>query len=97
MPSIALQKEASAHFIIYSRTYCHLCDDMINALQNLKSNYQFSFDVIDIDADERLLQKYDELVPVLLWSKTADTDIQICNYFLDEDKVRKCLQHSHEP
>jgi len=64
---------------------------MINALENLKSEYQFSVEIIDIDANETLLQKYDELVPVLFWRESSEVNVQICHYFLDENKVREYL------
>jgi hypothetical protein len=44
--------------------------------------------VIDVDADEALVARFDELVPVLF----ADLDApELCHYFLDEAKVRALL------
>jgi thiol-disulfide isomerase/thioredoxin len=81
-----------AHFFLYSRSYCHLCDDLLNALQKLKREYDFSVEVLDVDADDALLAKYDELVPVLA-AKSAKCggEEQLCHYFLDEPKVRAFL------
>lgn len=80
-----------AHFTLYSRSYCHLCDDMLEALQALSSEYAFTVEVIDVDADESLTAQYDELVPVLLGSKDGGASVHLCNYFLDEAKVRAFL------
>jgi thiol-disulfide isomerase/thioredoxin len=80
-----------AHFIIYSRNYCHLCDDMIEALQALSSEFPFTVEVIDVDADEALVAQYDELVPVLFGSRAGKDLVPLCNYFLDEAKVRTFL------
>ncbi|HEV2612051.1 MAG TPA: glutaredoxin family protein [Noviherbaspirillum sp.] len=78
-------------FILYSRSYCHLCDDMLEALQSLSGEYAFTVEVIDVDADEALVAQYDELVPVLLGDKDGHGAVLLCNYFLDEMKVRSFL------
>ncbi|MGZ3237002.1 MAG: glutaredoxin family protein [Burkholderiaceae bacterium] len=81
-----------SHFILYSRSYCHLCDDMLAALQALSKEFVFHVLVVDIDADESLVAQYDELVPVLAGGKTEEVDmVQLCHYFLDVDKVRAFL------
>ncbi len=75
---------------LYSRNYCHLCHDMLAALQALRGEpglRHFEIDVLDVDADPALEAKYDELVPVL-----ADAeDRELCHYFLDAAKVREYL------
>lgn len=76
------------HFTLYSRSYCHLCDDMLVALQALEIVDANAIAVIDVDADEALLARYDELVPVLLASKQGQPAQQLCHYFLDEVAVR---------
>jgi glutaredoxin len=63
---------------LLSRGYCHLCHDMIAALESLQDERGFLFDVVDVDAQPKLVEKYDELVPVLLAGET-----EICHYFLD--------------
>ncbi len=80
------------HFLLYSRSYCHLCDDMLQALQEWKDRYVFSVEVIDVDADETLVARYDELVPVLLGSKNGGEPLEICHYFLDPEKLQAFLQ-----
>lgn len=80
------------HFLLYSRSYCHLCDDMLQALQEWKDRYAFSVEVIDVDADEALVARYDELVPVLLGSKNGGEPLEICHYFLDPEKLQAFLQ-----
>lgn len=63
---------------LLSRDYCHLCHDMIAALEPLQAGRGFLFDVVDVDAQPKLVELYDELVPVLLAGET-----EICHYFLD--------------
>ncbi|MDC8758440.1 glutaredoxin family protein [Janthinobacterium fluminis] len=72
-------------FTLYSRSYCHLCQDMLDALQALNDPARpFSVDVIDVDADPALVARYDELVPVLFG---ALDEPELCHYFLDADRV----------
>lgn len=66
--------------IVYGREECHLCQDMILALQNLQKQVSFDFRVIDIDSDPDLITLYGEKIPALVSS--ADNQ-EICHYFLD--------------
>ncbi|MFC7287822.1 glutaredoxin family protein [Herminiimonas glaciei] len=75
-------------FTLYSRTYCHLCDDMLHALQALLGPDSYPINVLDVDADEALVAQYDELVPVLVGHREGQAARQICHYFLDEAAVR---------
>ena len=43
-------------------------------------------DIVDVDEDPVLEEKYNELVPVLL-----DGDTEICHWFLDEEKLKAHL------
>lgn len=79
------------HFSLYSRSYCHLCDDMLEALQALSGEYAFTVEVIDVDADEALVAQFDELVPVLFGRVGDGQSVQLCNYFLDEPAIRSFL------
>lgn len=77
------------HFTLYSRLWCHLCDDMHAALMALQSEAApFTVEVIDVDADEALVARFDELVPVLYGDLAKP---ELCHYFLDEDAVRRHL------
>ena len=51
---------------LYSRAYCHLCQDMLAAPQALRSEFGFDIEVIDVDADPELERRFNELVPVLM-------------------------------
>jgi len=77
-------------FTLYSRSYCHLCEDMLAALQALAPDGQaFEVDVIDVDLEPALVARFDELVPVLFGRLDEP---ELCHYFLDEDAVRACLE-----
>ena len=75
-------------FTLYSRSYCHLCDDMLAQLQAHQQAHLFTIEIRDVDADDRLLALYDELVPVLIGHKEGQEEQQICHYFLDEIKLK---------
>lgn len=85
---------AQIKFTLYSRTYCHLCDDMLHALQALLGPDTYGIEVLDVDADEALVAQYDELVPVLVGHREGQPAQQLCHYFLDEAAVRAFIVHS---
>ena len=60
---------------------------MRQGLEALREAAQFDLDVLDVDANQRLLERYDTLVPVLT---TADGEA-LCHYHLDVAKVREYL------
>ena len=63
---------------VYGRECCHLCQDMVAALQELQQRLPFRIDVIDVDSDSRLKSQYGERVPVLVAEGK-----EICHYHLD--------------
>jgi len=81
---------AAPRFTLYSRSYCHLCEDMLAALQAMApAAAPFVVDVIDIDANDALVARFDELVPVLFG---ADPQAgELCHYFLDRQAVAAYL------
>lgn len=78
-------------FTLYSRLYCHLCDDMLQALEALRPLAAFAVEVLDVDSDEALLAQYDELVPVLVGHRDGATALRLCHYHLDVEKVSAFL------
>jgi thiol-disulfide isomerase/thioredoxin len=66
--------------IVYGREDCHLCQNMILALQDIQERISFNFKVIDIDSDPELIALYGEKIPVLVSPLTNQV---ICHYFLD--------------
>ena len=76
----------SIAFTLYSRSYCHLCEDMLQALLGLQQpGERFDVQVIDVDADPQLLARFDELVPVLFGDPAGP---ELCHYFLDPVAAR---------
>lgn len=73
-------------FTLYSRSYCHLCEDMHGALLALQGpGERFDIEVIDVDADPTLVERFDELVPVLFGDLARP---ELCHYFLDAPAAR---------
>jgi len=72
--------------VLIGRTWCHLCEDMEVALRPLLAEYDANLQVLDADSDPAL-ERYDELVPVLLLNGE-----EICHHFLDEAKLRAALE-----
>ena len=71
---------------LYSRSYCHLCDDMIAGLQPLQARFHFALDIVDVDSDPDLEARYGEDVPVLLHGGR-----ELCRHRLDSTLVTDYL------
>ena len=82
-------------FTLYSRSYCHLCDDMLEALLGLQGEgRRFDVHVVDVDADEALVARFDELVPVLYGRLDQP---ELCHYFLDVAAVQAYIDSLAHP
>ena len=75
---------ASSRLTVYSRYGCHLCTDMLQALERLQPVLDFEFTVLDVDDDPQLAARYGDRVPVLLAG-----DTELCCHFLDEERLRE--------
>ena len=71
---------------VYSRTYCHLCDDMIAGLHELQARFRFRLTVVDVDSDPALEDLYGEDVPVLMHGSR-----ELCRHRLDTARVTDYL------
>ncbi len=63
---------------VYGREGCHLCRDMVDALEDFQAGLAFELQWVDVDADPDLARHYGPLVPVLMAGER-----EICHYFLD--------------
>lgn len=71
---------------LYSRAWCHLCEEMLTQLEPLARAVGARIDVVDVDADPALVERYDELVPVLVYE-----GVELSRYRLDAERVRAAL------
>jgi Glutaredoxin-like domain (DUF836) len=74
---------------LLTRAYCHLCDEMRDALAPFIVQYQLDVVEIDVDADAAVEERYGDLVPVLL---DGATDREICHYHLDVAALRRAIE-----
>ncbi len=81
-----MTSDRKVRLMLYSRSYCHLCQDMLAALDQMRGEFSFAVTVVDVDSEPAALARYDERVPVL----EADGQ-ELCHYFLDDAKVREYL------
>jgi hypothetical protein len=89
-PQVPQLQVGQLRFTLYSRSWCHLCEDMLAALQAFmaREGRPYSVDVVDVDADPGLVARFDELVPVLYGDPAG---LELCHYFLDEAALRRHL------
>jgi len=75
-----------ANVTIYSRHGCHLCDVMKDEVAQIQKDLEFTIEIIYIDKNTELEEKYGEQVPVIL------IDGEIHDFFkLNETRFRKAL------
>ena len=67
---------------VLAREHCHLCEELISELRQFQGRYSFEIEVVDVDRDPRLEEKWGDKVPVLL-----DGEREICRHFLDAEAV----------
>ncbi len=72
---------------LYSRTWCHLCDDMLAGLQDLRARQFFELHIVDVDSQPALEQRFGEWVPVLMHGER-----ELCHYHLDRAVVTDYLR-----
>jgi glutaredoxin len=77
---------------VLSRAYCHLCDDLLRALEAFGRTQQgglpaFEINVVDIDRHADLEARYGDKVPVVL-----DGDVEIFHYFMNQDALTEHLR-----
>lgn len=63
---------------MYSRAGCHLCEDMIGLLGEFQADHDYELDIVDIDDDPVLKERFNVLVPALYLG-----DQEVCHHFLD--------------
>lgn len=71
---------------VYGRSQCHLCQNMLDDLGDIRSEYGFSLKYIDIDGNPELEALYGLKVPVLMVEES-----EICHYTLDFKALKEFL------
>jgi len=68
---------------LYGRPGCHLCDDAREALLRVRAQAPFILREVDIEADDDLLRRYLERIPVV----TLNGE-ELFDYHVDEEALR---------
>jgi len=77
---------AAPALTLYGRGWCHLCEDMLAALEPLRGEFGFTLDVVDVDSNPQLETRFGERVPVLVHGER-----ELCHYHLDTAAVTDYL------
>ena len=75
--------------ILYARSYCHLCEELAEALGAWRARHGFDVRIVDIEDDAELEARYGARVPVLC----TQEGVELCHYRLDEARLRAYLEH----
>ena len=81
----------SIRFVIFGRSYCHLCDELKDSLIEASGTIDFTIETFDVDTDPLLLARYDELVPVLAIRRADGSIRHICHYVLDANALAEAV------
>ena len=81
---------APPRLTLLSRAYCHLCDEMREALAPVVTRHGVSLVELDVDADPVLEAAYGERVPVLLLG-APPAGVELCHFVLDQARVAAAL------
>jgi hypothetical protein len=78
---------------LLSRVYCHLCDEMRDAVHPIAEQHGAAIVEVDVDAYPHLEDAYGDKVPVLMLGAPAD-GVVLCYYRFDHAAVEKALRQS---
>ena len=56
----------SHHIVVYTKPGCHLCDDALRLVNDLRGEFDLTIEEIDIAVDAALFKRYFDKIPVLL-------------------------------
>lgn len=56
----------SRRIVVYSKPGCHLCEDALQLLKELRAQFDLAIEEIDITTDRTLFKNYFDKIPVLL-------------------------------
>lgn len=77
------------HVRLYSRPGCHLCEEVMTIIENLRNDYDFLLEEINIDEDPALNARLGHQIPVV----TVDGGNKIANG-VTEERLRRAFARS---
>jgi len=75
---------------LLSRPYCHLCDEMRDAVHPIAQRHGAAIIEVDVDAYPDLEAEFGDKVPVLMLGAPAD-GVELCHYRIDASAVERAL------
>ena len=66
-----------AQLTIYQREGCHLCEIAAAQLEQLRNDYEFELESVDIESSDDLHQRYLERIPVVALDQVELYDFEI--------------------
>ncbi len=87
---MASDRPAAPLLTLLSRAYCHLCDEMREAVEPIARRYGAALVEVDVDAHPTLEAAHGERVPVLFLGAPADGR-ELCHYRLAAAAVEAAL------
>lgn len=78
--------------VLYGRPGCHLCDEARTVLMRLREELSFALEERDIEADDELLRRYLERIPVV----SLDGE-ELFDFVVDERELRRRLAGGATP
>ncbi|HVR04537.1 MAG TPA: glutaredoxin family protein [Solirubrobacteraceae bacterium] len=72
---------------LYTKPDCHLCEQALQALRELRAEQPFVLVLLDIEQDDALHRAYFERIPVV-----ALDGEELFDYFVDSDVLRARLR-----
>lgn len=75
---------------LLSRPYCHLCDEMRDAVHPIAQRHGAAIIEVDVDAYPDLEAEFGDKVPVLMLGAPAD-GVELCHYRIDAGAVERAL------
>ena len=76
---------------VYTRESCVLCADALAIVERVRDDLGFDCDVVDVDDDPELRERYGERVPCVL----VEGDVAF-EYRVSEDEFREALAEASE-
>lgn len=72
--------------VFYSKENCSLCDKGLSVIKEIQQDVPFDYEVVDIYKDDRLLELYQIMIPVV------KIDDKVVSYgILEKEVIRKRL------
>ena len=83
-------KHVGLTLTLLTRSCCHLCDEMQEALKPLAAARGVAIAVVDVDGDPALAATYGDRVPVLFAGEPGG-GVELCHFRLDRARVDEAL------